>query len=351
MATASNMFIPPAVQPTAGTLEQAFKQYQSIADPAVAAISKESEDKINKIMNIRQMTPETAGNLLSGDGYLAAATGFNSPSDLRGLTLDEYNSIKPRETPTQIFQRHLNLADTVSGTSERRKALLGAAEREQAGRLNATQGALQFGGNQQHSRDQQTFSGESAVRQNQFQADQQARQISSHEKIAAAQNAIAREKMALEERRLTYLKNGGAGGVNADGSGKYGTTPDPTSMGKFDVELKQFGAISKDGTKFDLSNVPDHNKKSAITAYMRKEAASGLPYNQIYNLDPLHAKHFGGFTQMILGKDGWHGIYTKDGKQYVTPVPAIPYKQTIKPKASSGGGYGGTPEGYPVYGE
>lgn len=183
---------------------------------------------------------------------------------------------------------------------------------------------LNFGAN----REQNQTSANVANANNQTHLTTTGMQIASAQKIAAERERTLRNQ-------IKAYRDAATAGMNTT----PGTTANPALLGQLEQRLSSYGVLnSKKSGKFNFGNVSDQNLKPALTTYLQSEIARGLPYNQIYDVkDERHQKALG-YPQLILGVGGWHGIYTgKDGKQYATDLPVVPYRAT-PPKVGAGAG-------------
>lgn len=164
---------------------------------------------------------------------------------------------------------------------------------------------------------------------------------------------LGMEHLKLTASQYKYARDAQAALLQG-GQPPAGSQTDVATVGAMDKQLKELGALNKDGTKFDIGEVSAEQKTPALQAYMVREAAKGLPYMQRYNVSESHQPYLGGYKQLVLGSDGWHGVAVgRDGKEQATNTPVVPFVQRPKPRASGGAGsagytqqpgYGYTPE-------
>lgn len=314
------------------------------------AINSQQDQVYQKAMNFGRMNPDVVLKALGDGGSLSNAFGFSSAVDIAGLTPDQLMALTQGRGADNSLNNAQKTFDAVTGAPEQRAMML-------------RKGDQQFGVNsqaltQQNNQDfqaQQANAGHSIQLANsQAGLDQQANianagyandasnraaSIASSEKIASAHMDMEQKKLDLESRKLRFMQQ------SASANSTPGTSADAGMITKFDGMLTQFGVLDPKTRELDFGKADPNHRKQVWQVYMQREAAKGLPYNQVYNVPKTAQADLGGYGQLILGRDGWHGVYVKDGAAAVSTIPIVPYRPSAK------GSQDKTTISAPLYGE
>lgn len=305
---------------------------------------RDAQTEIRSINNNRPLGMQQFGQMVADGGPLALQNAAYSPINMQGLSPDEFLKLQTgRIDPMSQISAVGKVADQVTGAPELRKSLsdlvsakLAAtvaqgSQQDQFAHADTNQERL-FG--QQDKIQASTQAGEDGRLSKTLaaKATESAADRVSREKQHAETIGVQRAHLDLESRRLKYLQSQAAG----QGIGT-GTTPDPAGAAEYDKQLKQYGFLDKNG-KYQPEEMPPNVRKAAWSVYMQREAAKGLPFASVYDAPPNVSKDLG-YSKLVLGPDGWHGVYPdpKNPKRNeVTPGVVVPYKS--KPANVKGAG-------------
>ena len=193
------------------------------------AITDQHQKVYNQAMNFGRMNPDVILQALGNGGSLSSSFGFNSASDVAGLTPDQLMALTQGRGVDKSLNSAQGVFDAVTGAPEKRAMMLQGADR----RYNVDSQML----SQQNSQDLQAQNANAGnqiqLGSSQAQLDQGAQianagfandlagrreQIASNEKIASQQNArmvdnlkfqmqAHRENLKLQQDSALALKN------------------------------------------------------------------------------------------------------------------------------------------------
>lgn len=299
------------------------------------AITDQHSQVYQQAMNFGRMNPDVVLKALGDGGSLSNAFGFSSATDIAGLTPDQLMALTQGRGVDNSLNNAQKTFDSVTGAPEKRAMML-------------RKGDQQFGVNSQmlSQQNNQDFAAQNANVNNQIQmgtqqaqitnsanianagfenqASRQQEQLASSERIASNHMAMEQKKLDLESRKLRFMQQStGAASIP-------GTSADAGMINRYDQMLTQYGVLDPKSRELDFGKADPNHRKQVWQVYMQREAAKGLPYNQVYNVPKTAMSDLGGYGQLILGKDGWHGVYVKDGASQVTNIPVVPYRPGVR---------------------
>lgn len=312
--------------------------------PAIDTLSADFAKAFSAAQNFGRMNPQVVQEALANGGSLSNSLGFNSSQDVMGLSPSELMTLAQGGGVNQNLQQAGQSFEMITGGKENREGKRALAQQLFQGGMRG----VELGANNQIQVDSANAGRQQSGYNSQFSADVQ---MEEGRQTRAQQKAMHDERLALEASRQVYLnqiaKSAAAGQAN-----NAGTNADEGLALRLDQQLKQYGGISDDG-RLTLESVPLGQRRAALQTYMQREAAKGLPYNQRYAVPKEYQADLGGYERLVLGRDGWHGVYSskkpgENTKWHATPNPVVPFRQA-PPKGAGSGSSGGAYQAYPTY--
>jgi hypothetical protein len=334
-ALTPNTFSLPAYMQTAGELD---------ADNAA-----KRDAVTNRLATLRAVDPATIQAALANGGSMSGRLGFTNPNELGGMSPAELQAVLSRVPSVEHqLNSQIDLVDKLTGHSQNKQMLLHNANADyqaQQGRIG-TGMAADTAAEQSNIVRQDTWNQQDTSMKNRqlefAQTDQRTRdhyaETARHNKADEAHKSAA---LALEASRTRAVKDAAARSLSGQPS-VPGTLNDDGLASQLGLRLQELGAWDpkKPDKPLSLGRVEEDKRPLAFQAYMQREAAKGLPYYTSYEVPEASRPYLGGYAKLILGPGGWHGVYAKDGKNYTTELPVVPYKSGGSNKTGTVGAAG-----------
>lgn len=323
--------------------------------PRLRSLAKAYEDRVSQIADIRSVTPEQVYAATQNPAAITASIGFQDPTQLMGMMPEEYmRMLGPKETPTQILNRNLDLLDKVTNMPERRKLLSDAASRNNSAMSQMFGNAAQVGSQSDLARNKDIGDIEEKRASLQLRADEANKNSYFQEEGLKIQKENLRIKKAQIETNTRYLKQ------IADAA-KTGSASMPLDKNYDYIKRQELYTTTPEyfkkddngqplGVDWDTVNKEAASAPSGGTSQLRNFAhgylqlkANGRPFNETIPLGSL-SNVFRGWQGVRLKPEGWFGVMVdKDGKiSQMTKQPLVPFGSLGK-SSTAGGAYSGVP--------
>jgi len=310
-------------------LQQAAPIVAPNMNPAYDALKAGLQQQYAQAANFGRIDPTVLREALSNGGSLSNTFGFNSPTDVLGLSPQELMMLTQGQSVNNQLQQGQKTFDAVTGGPENRDAI-----RSMANQL--------FQGGQR-------FEADKANNQMQVDSANQRSQQDVYNQQFSVNNRRAESEASLQEqvRHSREVERQGLEGLRLKASEmKYWQSfnaqqqAQPQTGLPFDSELQEH--YTKQATYW--AGKDDPLSKVNMATNQLYAVALGQPFNKAFDVNDANlARYLNGATQVVLRPDGFYGRKVVDGKyQYVSmkPVLGLPGQDQPKTKKAGSGSAG-----------
>ena len=293
-------------------------------NPAYDALKAGLQQQYTQASQVGRIDPAVLQSALSNGGSLSNTFGFNSPTDVLGLSPQELMMLTQGQGVNQQLQAGQKSFDAVTGGPENRDAMKAMANQLFQGgqRFEADKANNQMqvdSANQRKTQDafNTQFSSDSRRAESEASLGEQVR----HSREVERQGI---EGLRLKASEMKYWQN-----LNASQQAA------PVTGLPFDSELQEH--YTKQATYWAGKDDPLSKINTGINQLYG--VSLGQQFGKIFDVNsPELMKHLNGATQVVLRPDGFYGVTPKDGKySFVSMKPVLGLPGQDQPKGKKAG--------------
>lgn len=307
--------------------------YSGKASNALEQAFMDSQKQTANLNNIRSASPEALQFATKDPNGVTAALGFQDAGEILGMSPAQYQTmLAPKETPTQILQRNLNMADQITGAPELRKNLQSGIDRNLAGRQNLVGDATRFAS---------SMVGDDKRTAASIEADK----VKAAAKLIQDKidNSFKREELGLRKRQLDIMaseikmaKETAARNASQNPTNPWISSDDAAKMGD------QYIQTLKNDPKATNVATPYYMKSKLYEGSVTHGTLLPLPAGYTVALQDgsganatFNESIFSDGSNKLAPRPGFYGRYTdNNGKKVMVPLVLT---EMPRPRSGSGG--------------